>query len=985
MVFYKRAPVPSVPDPNIRDENTTVWMIKATGEIFTEYDKYTNRLDFYRKKQFTNQITGQGNLSFFDALEAEDEDAREIRSIFPGPLRFQVCRKVHHSTIPRLEELVTRVHADLKDDYYPGEHVIAQIDESADKRQPGVIRDKITFSPSVDIRSHPTLHQPPLSRYFVTVQHEDGQSNDMLLDSKRLSRDRRTYSRSILRSFIRNIAHSENYKGAPWQVKPELVQQFKLPEKVPYALTAQGIAEAKRNVMKNENTTFFNYYRGPGNELQRQPPQTVAFQQTMFPPPPPATGVFRPGPGVPAPPPFQQPLGPNGTPPIPMNGQYGPPQHQITIPSRPPPAHAPPRPAPIKYPIEDLLIQPKRNGLQRPALKFLSDDVPEGAEPPAEPLGIEMKSVGDLLFVWQTLNVHAEVFILDSFTVDDFIEALGYHGDATGCELLVEMHCAVLKQLVDEKGHIKVLSDLASEFSQDIEPEEEEEEEEAEEDTKSPTPARSETPPARRTRASLSKLQAQELAEPEPEKEAAPEKTNRASELLSQFDWIDHLARRSFMDGGWQSILVGALRQASLNPRRKEVCEKILAHLVPSDLDPDPETVALQYNTLDINFRIAILGIITQYATFTDAVRTYMQTCNVNMTAIRNQKMEQQKKRKEYQADLAQLEQKRKMDYPATLSVSPPAETNGDVSMSGVTEPDTHAEHEGGEDEEGARRLRRANSRKRKHEDETTRKERERKEKEEAERAKQRNAYRELLKKIDKTNDAIRTCEAEIKKFDEELRENQCQQLRCLGKDRFCNTYWWLERWGMPLGGLPTSSTAEYGYVNGRLWIQGPDPLDKPLLEHENSEDEREYKALTGMSKKERRDVEEGPVHLTDSMQWGYIDNPEDVQKIHEWLDDRGHRELKLKKELGMWQDSIIEYMVNWKNHLSEVQAQKTAGEDTTGIQTRKKTYTENDSSKYWCLKWENSYALDHLEHLHSQQPPPKTKAKNSRAKKGAR
>ncbi|GME35031.1 hypothetical protein GTA08_BOTSDO00624 [Neofusicoccum parvum] len=981
MVFYKRAPVTFVSDPNIRDENTAVWMIKATGEIFTEYDKYATRLDFYRKKQFTNQITGQGNLSFFDALEAEDEDAREIRSIFPGPLRYQVCRKVHHSTIPRLEELVTRVHADLKDDYYPGEHVIAQIDENVDKRVPGIIRDKITFSPSVDVRNHPTLNQPPLSRYFVTVQNEDS-SNDMLLDSKRLSRDRRTYSRSILRSFIRNIAHSENYKGAPWQVKPELVAEFRLPREVPYHLTAQGIAEAKKNVVKSEPTTFFNYYRGPGNELQRQPPQTVAFQQAMFPPPlPPATGVFRPGPGVPAPPPFQPPPGSHGTPPVPINGQYGPPQHPITIPSRPPPSQVPPRPAPIKYPIEDLLIQPKRNGLQRPALKFLSDDVPPRAEPPADKLGIQMKSVGDLLFVWQTLNVHAEVFILDSFTIDDFIEALSYHGDAVNCELLVEVHCAVLKQLVDEKGHIMVLSDLAAEFSQDIEPEDDE----TEKTSKSPTPARSETPPARRTRASLSKLQAQEIIESEPVKETGSEQANRASELLSQFDWIDHLGRRSFQDGGWQSVLVGTLRQAALNPRRKEVCEKILAHLVPSELDPDPETVALQYNTLDINLRIAALGIITQYATFTDAVRTYMQNCNINMTSIRNQKMEQQKKRKEYQAELGQLEQKRKMDYPATLSVSPPAETNGDVSMSGVTEPDTNAEQDAAEDEEGARRLRRANSRKRKHEDEATRKERERKEKEEAERAKQRNAYRELLKKIDKTNEAIKTCEAEIKKFDEELRENQCQQLRCLGKDRFCNTYWWLERWGMPLGGLPTSSTAEYGYVNGRLWVQGPDELDQPLLEHETPEDEKEYKALTGLTMNERRDQEEGPVHLTDSTQWGFIDNPEDVQKIHEWLDDRGHRELKLKKELSNWQDSIIEYMVNWKNHLSEVQAQKTAGEDTTGIQTRKKTYTDNDSSKYWCLKWENSYALDELEHLHSQQPPPKTKAKNSRSKKGGR
>ncbi|KAK0946622.1 hypothetical protein LTS01_026040, partial [Friedmanniomyces endolithicus] len=37
---------------------------------------------------------------------------------------------------------------------------------------------------------------------------------------------------------------------------------------------------------------------------------------------------------------------------------------------------------------------------------------------------IAMDSVGMLLEIWNTLNVQCEVYVLDSFTFDDFVDAL---------------------------------------------------------------------------------------------------------------------------------------------------------------------------------------------------------------------------------------------------------------------------------------------------------------------------------------------------------------------------------------------------------------------------------------------------------------------------------------------------------------------------------------------------------------------------------
>ena len=92
--------------------------------------------------------------------------------------------------------------------------------------------------------------------------------------------------------------------------------------------------------------------------------------------------------------------------------------------------------------------------------------------------------------------------------------------------------------------------------------------------------------------------------------------------------------------------------------------------------------------------------------------------------------------------------------------------------------------------------------------------------------------------------------------LDDDLRETLVFMYKILGKDRFLNKYYWFEHNGMPFGGVPNSSTAEYGYANGRIWVQGPSEhelgpnLEEPAL----SQDMQRF----GYTVPQRKEREEG-------------------------------------------------------------------------------------------------------------------------------
>jgi hypothetical protein len=905
--------------------------------------------------------------------------------------------------------------------------------------------------------------------YTYIMQMDDGEELTRYKASE-LMRDRRVYSKIILKQFLRSAVSREPWHGAPWMVKDHLAKRYNIPTKLPDAKTREAVIAAKKaaNAERAANTArldnglptpnytnsghpqmngmrppilgndlgHINVGQHATNHLHHMNGQVVGTPVSGPPPfmysgPPPMRYNGPPHMQYSGPPPaqfngpphLQNPphLAAHGQPNLPAHlaqhiPHQGPglpislpfpntfmryqtlpnqpsniPQHQIT--------HADRTFEPIKYPIDDLRIRHPRINVTRPPLKFMSDDVPNGVDPPEDDqkTGILMKSIGPLLTIWETINVHDTIYSLDSFTIDDFVEAMGYASDDPECELLVEVHCAVIKQYVNSSGKLQIQlpSMVDDEDSED-------EEESSKEATPEPEP------PKRTTRSSLRKSEVAEIVEkprtPTPE---PPKQIHKAAEFLSNFNWVDMCKERNFREGGWQAILVGLLHQLSYNTSYKDDCDEILSQLVPPEEEPSVENIATNYLNLDVNLRISALDIALRLTVTTEQFRDQLQNAAQDMTSLRKEKIEYQRKRKELSVnytpdvmndnlhesraeEMFKLDIERKIALPLNTPASPmDAKDTPDVSMADVE--DTKDEEEGSDTSEevksASRKVRKAvKLTKRKRDSEVAKKEKAKKAKAEAAKTKQQRDWEKLLDDIEKKKDELRECEASIAELDDDLREASVHRSKILGKDRFLNKYYWFEHNGMPFGGVPQSSTAEYGYANGRIWVQGPDELEiQPNLEEPAlSQDMGEF----GWTVPIRKEREEGETHLETSGDWGYYDDPENMEKLIGWLDERGTREKALRKELMTFRDRIAEYMQKMKAHLEKTEDEETEEEEeevptTRSTRNRASTAVEKDSEEAQpkCLLWTNSMMREREGYNHSEEYEPPKRAKKGTAK----
>ncbi|CAK7269345.1 hypothetical protein SEPCBS119000_003522 [Sporothrix epigloea] len=992
MVLFKRKPVQlRPPPPNLRD-NDEVWYIRQTGEVFDSYDSYLSRMDFYKQRKFNCQITGHSNLNFFEAIESERAGAAEVEQSFPEALKGPVLRRVQFQTVSRIDALVDQIYDEFKTDYHPGEAVTVILSDS--ERRHGIVRDKTRYGSKV--LPDGTL-TPPYTRYIVGLDGRRG--DEALLEESNIYRDRKVFTKSVLRSFIKKTVAREAWNGAPWLVKSDVAEQYHIDTRVPSNLLydtklmerKQIQAQKRQSLLHNDLNSLLNSGSSSPEAADclrlpdLKPTKSHKAQHVQS---------------------AQQ-----------YHQQHG---HEKNGHSTAQAAAQPPPPQQPKYPIEDLQLE--LSGTTRPALHFYCNDPPVAVKQNAQvqlSRHIQMKSVGQLLETWDTLNVYCEIFKLDSFTFDDFVETLLSASDVQPVQLFDEIHCAVLKSLVQSEangGAVQVqLPDVESEDDEDDEDDDEQEEEKDEE----PVPEAESLPRATRaTRSSLAKVEAERLAAEAAAAEKAREMEeeavviHRAEEALEDFDWIDQLRKRNFKNGGWQLMIVGLLYQLSKDQRRQKLCEELLARIVPPDVEATRETVLQHYAALDISYRVNVLQIICMLTMQTKAVRGYMDDCNEQMTKYRKEKIEWQRSKKQYVEDLKALNEQRKILLPENMPPSPSQEpiTPESNAKTGDPEDFSLAGEDGTEDDDArtvnarGRSLRRADDRaakrKRKTEEELERKI-------EAEAAakvpKQSKQFIKLMRDIEKKQDEIRECEEEIATLDNDLREADCPRTRVLGKDRFWNRYYWFERNGMPYGGLPTSSTAEAGYANGCIWVQGPDQLEREGYIDLAAEHQSEYKAKFHITVPERKKLEEGQTSVYDATQWGYFSEPNELDELITWLDPRGFNEMKLRKELVSFRSKIVTHMKNRKKYLLLPDTDETNGDANgtekdkaeaaveplaNGTGKRKSTRTraapampEPLPTVLRCTQWTNSMALEDLGHLHSEQPPPARSRKQSQRK----
>ena len=511
-----------------------------------------------------------------------------------------------------------------------GERVVCTVDDPGWGKLYGEVREK------VDVGGDALPGESSL-RFFVTL---DGMTDkEALVDAEHIWRERKTFTKQILRSFLKNSLDREAWLGAPWCVKDHLATKHKIDTRIPQHLTYDyQVAQRKLtlNHKKSENDgTIINFF-GPSKGFPDIKPKTARKHASGG-----ATDFDRdhiPFSGA-----FERMQGISHTNGQLTNGDARSIQFVNQHPELPSLAakgakQAHPPPPPIKYPREDLENNP--TGTVRPELKFLSDDPPTSAtqtENGAE--GILQESIGLLLETWDTLNVYCEVFMLDSFTFDDYVDALQTDAEDTYSELLTEIHCALLKKLVnherEQNGRVQI-------HLPDEESSEEESETNTPEDSPEPEPERQ----TRTTRGSVSKKEAAELKA----QAAAEAQIHQAAEVdqcVKGYGWKARLQKRDFANGRWVIIIVGLLSLFSSHPAYKADCEAILKQLAPIKMEATEETVISQYQLLDINLRVKILQILCMLSMDTQAIRNYMEDCTAAMTKFRKKKIDWQRKKKQ--------------------------------------------------------------------------------------------------------------------------------------------------------------------------------------------------------------------------------------------------------------------------------------------------------------------------------------------------
>lgn len=183
MPLQRRRPVPLVPLPNLDElsEDTPVFYLKATGEIFLDYESvhlsllslvvlgeikltflsclsppkpvpprlptvpsffavcpttsslrsYSSRLSFLLSRTFQCEYSGKSHLDYFTALQSEKSESKIVRERFPDELKGRVLGSVQLQVMGRLDKLVELVYDRYKDRYFVGEKVF--VDLSGDK------------------------------------------------------------------------------------------------------------------------------------------------------------------------------------------------------------------------------------------------------------------------------------------------------------------------------------------------------------------------------------------------------------------------------------------------------------------------------------------------------------------------------------------------------------------------------------------------------------------------------------------------------------------------------------------------------------------------------------------------------------------------------------------------------------------------------------------------------------------------------------
>ncbi|ORY78029.1 hypothetical protein BCR35DRAFT_353018 [Leucosporidium creatinivorum] len=667
MPLVHRRSVPLLPPPDVDalPKDTEVFYLKATNEIFLDYEAYTARLTYLQSNIFQCEYSGKSNLTYFQAVESEKAESRIVRERFPDELKGRVLFNVQFQVMGRLDSLVDLIYDRYKDRYFAGEKVF--VDLSGDKYfariakafppasiralapdddkpsssvppsspAPTVVDDyskvchKIGTDMNVDAEMAKKDDDPDEYLYTVQLMDEEHkfEGSFMEVKAKALSRDRLAFSKSILKRYIRECVHRDAAIGSPWIVKQAIAVAFGIPT-----------SQTDDIVEKNKQAKEAKLAKRRKTKDDPDPTPVVSKKKKL-------------------------------------DGETGS--------SAGGAKKAAPAPKAIKYPIEDLDLDPMSIHDGRILRRV-------NAEPPSLPpkpiankdILVPVELFDSFISTWNLINIFSKPLNISTFTLDEFSSALRHPFLDPKCVLLAELHSSLTNIIATDTSRVFGSTGAA------------------------PLPAvKGET-------ASVVGAEDEEKDEIVEDGEGE-EKEKGADEMEEEFDeeldalvrrgiayskrW-DRMAKLKSADGraGWERHVIGALCQRG-GPLVMPNLTRILGHLfegadqpAPTSIDPaaplpattDPLSAAAlpplpnlppgfipegdaalgaanpeaAYLSLDIEDKVDILGYLCALAMGSKAVRGFIDESETQLTEFRKQRADVNKERKALLEQRALLE-----------------------------------------------------------------------------------------------------------------------------------------------------------------------------------------------------------------------------------------------------------------------------------------------------------------------------------------
>ncbi|KAI9265050.1 ATP-utilizing chromatin assembly and remodelling N-terminal-domain-containing protein [Phascolomyces articulosus] len=944
-------------DPQVKDRQ--VWVSPITSEIFTDYETYVKRYSLYRQRLWQCEVTGRSGLTFREALESERTETDRVKEKLPDELQKRVLQRAQFQT-GRLDGVVDDVHDYYIDRFDSGDIVTCRWTDGVkyNARVLRVVSDNVQLNHNgpkangkvtngVSTQHAITNGQISDPRFLVELLDDDNTGLDdtqTIVEKETLKRDRLDFSKNLLKKFLRENLKKESYNGAPWVVKASIAEKFGIETKLPKHLQEikdKVDAKSRRRRLRDapplgvsadssDNPFAKDKLKLKGTSQQQQQKDKQSSQV----------------------------------------------HHSKLDPKKVAIEDARRMEAAIKYPIEDLDIpayrrQPSGEG---PIIDMKPDannnnkkgstiPNPTGGMPlcptPSQQQSVPSDTLGSLLMVWTFLSVFAKSLGLYPFPLDDFESALRHTSNDFKSDILIESNVCLLNAIIKERQKSKSSSAAAS-ASMTLS---------VNSNTHLSAPSSLRGTPA-----------------PSPSRQASvvvsEDDTEETEVITSEGDqqvfgavwtnphiyeigraWDAKLIPLGNDREGWEDILIGCIHDIT-PPAKASQIDSIFNSLVP-DEDSTLEEREEAYLRLSLKEKVFMLemlvGIVNQCA----FIKEFMEECQDQMTELRKQKIDLSRERKRIHAERQELERRieeseRENESDSELSES--GGETGDEENIDRTPPQQDSSSSATSSRSESRQALLKRKQMEREEREAKRIKLYHQQREEA------RARSQILKARSMARRKLDEEERQLHKKEEQMEHNMRRyntlRIRPLGRDKFYNRYLYLDN----IGGGATHGA-------GRLFVQSPSDVDFTLLRERN--DATTYTGSSssyasnnsttttitppcghgggvsfvsalmqaqGFNKEaefmEKRiqsmqDMESNRAATTLQPEewWRCYDNPEDIDNLLAWLNPKGEREHKLKKELHKQQHNL---MLGMKKRITE--HNNASKQEATRRTTRKST-----------------------------------------------